>query len=56
MVGSAAKKQGRSANRKHTYFFFWPYINLGTANNYILADMNFKIRLATVITDGGLWM
>ena len=25
MVGSAAIKQGRSANRKHTYFFFWPY-------------------------------
>ena len=24
MVGSAAIKQGRSANRKHTYFFFWP--------------------------------
>ena len=23
MVGSAAIKQGRSANRKHTYFF-WP--------------------------------
>ena len=23
MVGSAAIKQGRSANRKHTYFFFW---------------------------------
>ena len=22
MVGSAAIKQGRSANRKHTYFFF----------------------------------
>ena len=22
MVGSAAVKQGRSANRKHTYFFF----------------------------------
>ena len=28
MVGSAAIKQGRSANRKHTYFFFG------------LADMN----------------
>ena len=27
MVGSAAIKQGRSANRKHTYFFFWPYEN-----------------------------
>ena len=27
MVGSAAIKQGRSANRKHTYFFFWPYRN-----------------------------
>ena len=26
MVGSAAIKQGRSANRKHTYFFFWPHI------------------------------
>ena len=25
MVGSAAIKQGRSANRKHTYFFFLPY-------------------------------
>ena len=25
MVGSAAIKQGRSANRKHTYFFFWPH-------------------------------
>ena len=25
MVGSAVIKQGRSANRKHTYFFFWPY-------------------------------
>ena len=26
MVGSAAIKQGRSANRKHTYFFFfWPF-------------------------------
>ena len=25
MVGSAAIKQGQSANRKHTYFFFWPY-------------------------------
>ena len=24
MVGSAAIKQGRSANRKHTYFFFLP--------------------------------
>ena len=24
MVGSAAIKQGRSANHKHTYFFFWP--------------------------------
>ena len=24
MVGSAVIKQGRSANRKHTYFFFWP--------------------------------
>ena len=24
MVGSAAIKQGRSANRKHTYFIFWP--------------------------------
>ena len=28
MVGSAAIKQGRSANRKHTYFFFWPYTTL----------------------------
>ena len=27
MVGSAAIKQGRSANRKHTYFFFWPYLD-----------------------------
>ena len=26
MVGSAAIKQGRSANRKHT-FFFWPNMN-----------------------------
>ena len=25
MVGSAAIKQGRSANRKHTYFFGGPY-------------------------------
>ena len=25
MIGSAAIKQGRSANRKHAYFFFWPY-------------------------------
>ena len=25
MVGSAALKQGRSANRKHTYFFFAQY-------------------------------
>ena len=25
MVGSAAIKQGRLANRKHTHFFFWPY-------------------------------
>ena len=24
MAGSAVIKQGRSANRKHTYFFFWP--------------------------------
>ena len=24
MVGSAAIKQGRSANRKDTLFFFWP--------------------------------
>ena len=31
MVGSAAIKQGRSANRKHTYFFFffWPYLFFG---------------------------
>ena len=27
MVGSAAIKQGRSANRKHTYLFFWPNSN-----------------------------
>ena len=25
MVGSAAIKRGRLANRKHTYFFFWPH-------------------------------
>ena len=31
MVGSAAIKQGRSANRKHTYFFFfWPNNRLET--------------------------
>ena len=26
MVGLAAIKQGRSANRKHTFFFFWPKV------------------------------
>ena len=28
MVGSAAIKQGRSANRKHTYFFFFGLSNM----------------------------
>ena len=28
MVGSAAIKQGRSANRKHTYFFGGPYLKM----------------------------
>ena len=37
MVGSAAIKQGRSANRKHTYFFFLP--------NYILISLYRKIFL-----------
>ena len=37
MVGSAAIKQGRSANRKHTYFFFWP--------NIILAVLQFNALL-----------
>ena len=26
MVGSPSIKQGRSANRKHTYFFFLPNV------------------------------
>ena len=33
MVGSAALKQGRSENRKHTYFFF----GLNTIFEYIKA-------------------
>ena len=37
MVGSAAIKQGRSANRKHTYFFFG--LNpLYTATGTLLID------------------
>ena len=28
MVGSAAIKQGRSANRKHTYFYFLALFNM----------------------------
>ena len=40
MVGSAAIKQGPSANRKHTYFFF----GLGQKKKYVclLFDENFK--------------
>ena len=39
MVGSAAIKQGRSANRKHTYFFFWPYV--GEDHRYPVGDDGF---------------
>ena len=31
MVGSAAIKQGRSANRKHTYFFFLALYQVGSS-------------------------
>ena len=34
MVGSAAIKQGRSANRKHTYFFFGLIIFLPLYENF----------------------
>ena len=42
MVGSAAIKQGRSANRKHTYFFFWPY------NMFWLRNKKIKCSLHTL--------
>ena len=35
MVGSAAIKQGRSANCKHTYFFFWPEQDTLSAAEYL---------------------
>ena len=41
MVGSAAIKQGRSANRKHTYFFFWPY-------NTMLRHLNVYLHAAVL--------
>ena len=37
MVGSAVIKQGRSANRKHTYFFFWPYDNKEGKRKYYIS-------------------
>ena len=36
MVGSASIKQGRSANRKHTYFFFLALEALAIYKRYVL--------------------
>ena len=38
MVGSAAIKQGRSANRKHTYFFFAKYVIFEPPQETVLLD------------------
>ena len=43
MVGSAVIKQGRSANRKHTYFFFGPISNLFLNKNIsVVVGTNWK--------------
>ena len=39
MVGSAAIKQGRSANRKHTYFFFGLRMGINIFKMFILGDI-----------------
>ena len=40
MVGSAAIKQGRSANRKHTYFFFWPHVSGRVMGIYFVRNLH----------------
>ena len=55
MVGSAAIKQGRLANRKHTYFFFWPkylHINHDFFNRPIDHQSTSNDRLKSVLTTG----
>ena len=41
MVGSAAIKQGWSANRKHTYFF-WPYLIVVHSSKYRIAVLDMQ--------------
>ena len=43
MVGSAAIKQGRSANRKHTYFFFWPK-SLSSMCNIVMVFISLLLK------------
>ena len=48
MAQSAAIKQGRSANRKHTYFFFFFF---GLSGSYNISS---QIKVSHLFNTGGL--